>query len=206
MTPDPYQVVREFEETVAQWAGSKYGVAVESCTAAIFLSLMYVKSMESEELGNITIPKRTYPSIPCSIIHAGGKVKWSNEHWKGIYHLKPYDIVDSALRFKKGMYDGGLWCLSFHMKKHLPIGRGGMVLTDSPVIYEWLKRARFDGRGEVPLLEDTFTMLGWNCYMTPEQAVRGLQLFNLVKDRENFDLNMREQRYPDLSKFPIYTQ
>lgn len=204
---DPYQVVRDFEQAVAEWAGSKYAVAVESGTAAIFLSLMYAKqSNENNDIGLVTIPRRTYPSVPCSIIHAGGKVKWSKEHWKGIYRLKPHNIVDAALRFKKGMYDGGLWCLSFHAKKHLPIGRGGMVLTDSPLAYEWLKRARFDGRGEKPLLDDTFIMLGWNAYMTPEQAARGLQLFSLVKDKENPDLKVEEQKYPDLSSFSVYTQ
>lgn len=202
---NPYQVTRDFEESVAEWAGSRFAVAVESGTAALFLSLMYAKSINDNDLGEITIPKRTYPSVPCAIIHAGGKVQWSNEHWKGIYRLKPYDIVDAALRFKKGMYDGGLWCLSFHLKKHLPIGRGGMILTDSPVANEWLKRARFDGRGEVPLLEDNFTMLGWNMYMTPEQAARGLQLFSLIKDKENSDLDVVAQGYPDLSKFSIYT-
>lgn len=202
---DPYQITRDFEAAVAEWAGSQYAVAVESGTAALFLSLMYAKSLDGD-LGEITIPKRTYPSVPCAIIHAGGKVKWSNEHWHGIYRLKPHNIVDAALRFKKGMYDDGLWCLSFHIKKHLPIGRGGMILTNSPLAYEWLKRARFDGRGEVPLLQDNFTMLGWNCYMTPEQSARGLQLFNLVKDKENPDMKVEEQGYPDLSQFEVYTR
>lgn len=200
MASTAYEVVADFERIVAEYAGSKYAVAVESGTAALFLSLMYrnVRGLE------VTIPKHTYPSVPCSIIHAGAKVKFSDEVWSGVYELKPFDITDGALRFSRGMYKGGLHCLSFHAKKLLPIGRGGMVLTNDCTAYRWLKRARFDGRGEVPLDQDDLNMLGWNMYLTPEQAARGLQLFDMIKQRETPDLEASMQDYPDLSKYPIY--
>lgn len=193
-----YKVVKDFEETIARWAGSKYAVAVESCTAAILLSCAYLKVDE------VTIPKFTYPSVPCSIIHAGGKVKFSDTSWEGVYELLPYPIIDGALRFKKGMYQGGLHCLSFHSKKLLPIGRGGMILTDDYEAYKWLKKARFDGRDEVALGEDNIQMIGWNAYMMPEQAARGLQLFDLIKNEHLDDLDADKQNYPDLSKVKAY--
>lgn len=193
-----YSVVDLFEKTIAEYAGSKYAVAVESGTAALFLSCVYKK------VDIVCLPPRTYPSVPCSVIHAGGIVMWSGVKWKGIYKLHPYDIWDGALRFKRGMYNGGLHCLSFHAKKLLPIGRGGMILTDDKEAYEWLKRARFDGRGEVPLDQDDLTMLGWNMYLTPEQAARGLQLFDMIKTKDLEDLDASKQSYPDLSKYPIY--
>lgn len=202
MHQNPYAVVFDFEERIAAWAGSKYAVSVESGTAAIFLSLMYknVKDMD------ITIPKHTYPGVPCSIIQAGAHVKWSDEPWAGVYELLPAGVVDGALRFRKGMYEGGLHCLSFHVKKLLPLGRGGMILTDDIEARDWLRRARFDGRNPVPLLEDDFTMLGYNMYMTPEQASRGIQLFEVIRNKELPDLRVEDQGYPDLSKFPIYNQ
>lgn len=205
---NPYTIVAEFEERVAEWTGAKYGVAVESGTAALFLSLMYHRSLHPETnfLGRITIPKHTYPSVPCSIIHAGGVIDWSDESWEGEYELKPLEIWDSALRFKKDMYHGGLQCLSFHIKKHLPIGRGGMILTDSLEASNWLKKARFDGRSPVPLLEDDFTQLGWNCYMEPASAARGIQLFEVLRNKDLPDLKVADQGYPNLSKFPVYTQ
>jgi dTDP-4-amino-4,6-dideoxygalactose transaminase len=198
---NPYSVVNQFEQTIAEYCGSKYAVAVESGTAAIFLSLMYKKV----EGLSIVIPKYTYPSIPCSIIHAGGKVDFKNIPWHGEYELCPTDIWDSALRFKKGMYHGGLQCLSFHVKKHLPIGRGGMILTDDEEAYKWLKLARFDGRQEEPL-EDMKepTVLGFNAYMTPEQAIRGLMLFQTIKNKDLPDLDSKVQGYPNLSLFKIY--
>src|SRR3990167_6384950 len=202
---NPYTVVIEFEERIAEWAGSKYGVAVESGTAAIFLSLMWTKE-QLGNIGNVWIPKYTYPSVPCSIIHAGGTVKFKDFDWQGEYQLGLLNIWDSALRFKKGMYHGGFQCISFHIKKHLPIGRGGMILTNDEKASRWLKKARFDGREPIPLLEDNFTMLGWNLYMTPEQAARGIQLFEVLRNQTLSDLSVEKQGYSDLSKYAIFTK
>ena len=38
--------------------------------------------------------------------------------------------------------------LSFHIKKQLPIGKGGMILTDDQQAVEWFKKARYEGRSE----------------------------------------------------------
>ena len=208
MSVNPYKIVSDFEEAIAEYAGSKYAVAVESCTAAIFLSLMYRKQTGwrgSDKLG-VGIQKHTYPGVACSIIHAGFKVRFEDDNWRGEYELEPMDIWDAALRFKKGMYHGGFQCLSFHIKKLLPIGRGGMILTDDEAAYKWLKKARFDGREPVPLQEDNFTMLGCNMYMQPADAARGLQLLQALGDRELDDLSVESQKYADLSRFDIYKQ
>ncbi len=42
MTSNSYKIVETFEERVADFCGSKYAVAVESCTAAIFLCCKYI--------------------------------------------------------------------------------------------------------------------------------------------------------------------
>lgn len=194
----PFETVRNFEADLAEYAGSKYAVAVESCTSALLLACAYLKVQE------VVIPKRTYPSVPNSIIHAGGRVKFEDLEWKGIYQLKPYPIYDGAKRFRRGMYiPGSLHCLSFHAKKILPIGRGGAILTDDADACEWFKVASFDGRHPgVPLSEDKLDMLGWNCYMTPEQAARGHLLLSMAKD---FNEDQEENPpYPDLSKFEIF--
>lgn len=193
----PYAVVQRFEEAVAAYAGSPFAVAVDSCSAALFLCCSYLKVTQ------VTIPCRTYPSVPAGIIHAGGSVRFEDVAWSGAYQLKPYPIWDCALRTRRGMYvPGALCCLSFHYKKHLPIGKGGMILTDDANAVEWLKLARFNGRHEVPLMEDTIEMLGWNFTMDPERAARGLMLLSTLPD-DNPD---RVSEYPDLSQFPIYGQ
>lgn len=204
--PNPYQSVLDFENVLAQYCGSQYAVCVESCTSALFLSLMYMKNTYGPNLPAVEIPSRTYPGVPCSIINAGLKVKFKDIDWQGEYQLAPFDIWDAALRFRRNMYHGGFQCLSFHCKKLLPIGRGGAILTNEVEAAQWFRKARFDGRSPVPLQDDHFDMIGWNCYLTPEQAARGLQLFQAKGDRELADLSVAEQGYPDLSKFAVYTQ
>jgi len=205
---NPYLIVAELEERLAEWCGSPYAVAVDSNSMGVFLCLQYNKYL-GRRIDSISIPKHTYPSIPCSIIHAGYMVHFNNENWEGEYELNPTHIYDAALRLKKNMYHGGFQVLSLHIKKHLPVGRGGVILLEDKEAYEWLKRARFDGRNPVPLLEDNITQLGWNCYLEPSQAARAIQLFEVYRQKYPEgadDLKVEEQKYPDLSKFEIYTK
>ena len=67
-----YDCTNELETKLAEYTGAPYAVCLDNCSNAIFLSLMYegVKGKEIE------IPNRTYPSVPCEIIHAGAKIKW----------------------------------------------------------------------------------------------------------------------------------
>jgi len=200
-----YDTVNEFEKTIADYAGSKYAVAVDSCCNALFLCLKYYSDYMIRSYTSVDIPKRTYPGVACSIIHNGYVLLFRDRKWRGAYELGNTKIYDSALRFKWGMYiKGSFYCLSFHAKKHLPIGRGGMILCDDRVAYEWFKKARFDGRSEVPLKEDKIEMVGYNMYLTPEQAARGLMLFDTIKDKTLPDINPKTQGYPDLSKIEAY--
>jgi len=66
--------------------------------------------------------------------------------------------------------------LSFHIKKTLSIGKGGMILCDDANAVEWFKKARYEGRSEKGYQDDNVDMLGWNMYMTPQQAAHGLAL------------------------------
>lgn len=203
-----YKVTEEFEEELCKYTGSPYAVTVDNASNALFLALMYEKVNDKK----IIIPSRTYPSVPCEIIHAGGKVvfdKVTGETITGAYQLKNTNIWDSALRFTANMYiPGSHMCLSFTGPyKHLKLSKGGAILTDNYDAYMWFKRARYSGRRECSYHDDNFDMLGWNFYMMPEIAARGLllmsQFYNLDGTRkENEDITMR---YPDLSKYEIYT-
>jgi dTDP-4-amino-4,6-dideoxygalactose transaminase len=206
---NPYTIVAELERRIAEWTGAPYAVAVESGSAAILLSLLWRKEQRGS-IGKVFLPRFTYPSAPCSVIFAGGEVGWRDGGWKGEYELYPLNVWDSALRFRKDMYraypSGAMQCLSFHIKKRLPVGRGGMILLDDKEAYEWLKRARFDGRSPVPLKDDNIAQLGLNAYMEPTNAARAIQLFELIRDKDLPDLDFDEQGYSDLSRFAIYNQ
>ena len=194
---NPYKIVQMFEEEVAEYTGAPFAVAVDSCTNALFLSCKYLDVKE------VTIPKRTYLSVPMSIMHSGGEVVFEDKDWQGIYQLKPYPIYDSAKRFTSDMYiPGTFMCLSFHIKKQLAISKGGMILTDNYKAVEWFKKARYEGRGEVNYKDDMIDMLGWNMYMTPQQAAHGLALMqNYPEYVPDLDEN---NGYRDLTEFPIF--
>ena len=198
MLHNPYKIVRMFEEEVAEYTGSPYAVSVDSCTNALFLCLKYLNAKE------VVVPRKTYLSVPQSVLHAGAKLKFSNENWQGIYQLKPYPIWDSAKRFTSGMYiPGSNMCLSFHIKKHIKIGKGGMILTDNKEAVEWFKKARYEGRSEKFYKEDDIDMLGWNMYMTPQEAAHGLALMQNIP-KHNPDLDEHGKGYRDLKEFAVF--
>ena len=198
MLHNPYKIVKLFEEEIAHYAGSPYAVSVNSCTNAIFLCCKYLKVQEA------TIPKNTYLSVPQSIIQAGGSVSFEDIKWEGAYQLKPYPIWDAAKRLTSGMYmPDSHMCLSFHIKKHLKIGKGGMILTSDKNLVDWAREARYEGRSEgIRYQDDDIDSMGWNMYMTPEQAARGLTLM------QNYPEHMpdipEDPPYRDLTEFKLF--
>jgi len=198
----PWGIVDEFEKVVAEYAGAPYAVAVDSCTNALFLSLVLYRMKHGKQ--TITLPKHTYVGVAHAVINAGHKCEFIDSDWVGIYMLGNTLIIDSARRFDNNMYYGGsLWCLSFHWYKHLPIGRAGMILLDNEDDYKLLRRMRYDGRTErVAPTDDNFDCPGYHMITSPENATRGLMYMQHVKDY-NEDLPWDD--YPDLSKHPYFT-
>jgi dTDP-4-amino-4,6-dideoxygalactose transaminase len=207
-----YDITNEFEEKLAQYTGAKYAVTLDNMSNGLFLALYYEHYVnKSIKTDSITIPNRTYPSVPCEIIHAGLKVKWEMQPGNtitGAYQLKGSNVWDSALSFTGDMYKPGThMCVSFTGPyKHFKLSKGGAILTDSHEAYLWFKRARYSGRRECSYHDDNLDMLGWNFYMMPELAARGLLLMGQFYDldgskKHNPDLTLP---YPDLSKFKVY--
>jgi dTDP-4-amino-4,6-dideoxygalactose transaminase len=207
-----YKITEEFEKNLADYTGAPYVVTLDNMSNALFLGLYYEKNIvKNIKTESVSIPSRTYPSVPCEIIHAGLKVSFEHVEGntiKGAYNLKNSNVWDSALRFTADMYiPGSHMCVSFTGPyKHFKLSKGGAILTDSLEAYHWFKRARYSGRRECSYHDDYFDMLGWNFYMMPELAARGLLLMNQFYNfdgtkKHNDDL---ELPYPDLSKFKIY--
>jgi dTDP-4-amino-4,6-dideoxygalactose transaminase len=202
-----YKITEDFEQAVAKYVNAPYAVAVDNCSNALFLALKYVGIINLE----IEIPERTYMSVPCEIIRAGGKVKFKSvegECITGEYQLSPTPVWDSALLFTDNMYrPGALQCLSFTGPyKTLKLSKAGMILTDDRKAYEWFKRMRFSGRNECSYHEDYFDCLGYNMYLLPEISARGLLLMNQFYDASGSPIsnNPITMRYPKLSDFQIY--
>ncbi len=204
-----HKITYEFEEALSKYTGAPYVVCLDNMSNALYLALLY----EKIEGKVITIPNRTYPSVPCEIIRAQGKVNFEivkGTTITGAYQLKPTRAWDSALRFTHNMYvPNTFMCISFTGPyKHFKLSKGGAILTDDILAYNWFKRARFSGRRECSYHEDDLDFIGGNYYMMPELAARGLLLINQFYNidgspKHNEDLTLP---YPDLSKFPIYTK
>jgi dTDP-4-amino-4,6-dideoxygalactose transaminase len=209
-----YDITNEFERRLGEYTGAPYVITLDNQSNGLFLALYYENFIKkSIHVNEITIPNRTYPSVPCEIIHAGLKVKFrevKGKTIKGAYNLEGSNVWDSALSFTADMYKPEThMCISFTGPyKHFKLSKGGAILTDSHEAYMWFKRARYSGRRECSYHEDNLDMIGWNFYMMPELAARGVLLMGQFYDLEgkpktNADL---ELPYPDLSKFAIYTK
>ena len=195
---DPWDAVTIFENKLAEYAGSKYAVCVDSCSNALFLCLKYLNITGK----TISLPSNTYASAPMQCIHAGNKIKFTNKKWSGEYFLEPTPIVDAATRFRKNMYvQGTYYCVSFHHRKTLKIGKGGAILTDDKNFVNWCRPMIYDGRHKYVMHdEDDYECIGYHMYMTPEEAAKGILLLETIPD-DNPDTgnyltykNLKEQK------------
>ena len=209
---NPFEIVKDFEQAIAEYTGAPYVVCVNSCTNALFLAMWHYKIRVISRLiegvnDYIEIPKRTYLSVPMQAKMIGFKLKFTDENWSGMYQLKPWPIYDAARRFTKNMAamsnqeEMCYMCVSFHWNKILGIQQGGAILHNDSIFDKWARRARFDGRTEGVKPKDDNPILGWHMYMSPEIAAEGLvRLMHLPK----YNKDLPWDDYPDLSQYEIF--
>jgi dTDP-4-amino-4,6-dideoxygalactose transaminase len=201
---DSWDWVTHFENTLANYCGSKYAVACDSNSNAIRLVLHYLGVKDYD----IKIPSKTYTSVPNQIILSGNNPIFEDIEWDGMYQLGDLPIVDAATALSYGMYNeyiDSYMILSFHLKKILNIGQGGMILTNDSVFNEWARPMIYDGRHKNKLYdEDEFECIGWHMYMAPEQAKRGLEIFHSDKIKTENDSVGGSWKYKDLREQKIY--
>jgi dTDP-4-amino-4,6-dideoxygalactose transaminase len=196
-----FAVVEQFEQALAEFTGAPYAVTTNTGTSAIFLSLLCHRALSGAVgYGEILLPARTFISVPMAVRQAGMSVEFEDVEWGGVYQLKPWPIWDAALRFKRGMYSDGYTCLSFHARKTLNIGEGGAVLTANRDAAQWLKAARYCGRMPPFYRPEDVKMLGFQAYMTPEKAARGLHLMEYIGDGEDDQV----MEYADLRQCEVF--
>jgi dTDP-4-amino-4,6-dideoxygalactose transaminase len=137
-------------------------------------------------------------------IHAGNRIQFVDMEWSGEYHLGNTPIVDAATRFRRGMYKlDTYYCVSFHHRKTLKIGRGGVILTNDNKFVEWCRPMIYDGRHKYVMHDvDDYECIGYHMYMTPEDAEIGLLKLNSIAD-VNLDTGSNFT-YKDLSKQSVF--
>jgi dTDP-4-amino-4,6-dideoxygalactose transaminase len=188
------KIVKELEERFAEYVGSKFAVAVHSCTDALFLSLKYSCKDNNFLLPiEVEIPSMTVPLVANTIIHCGGHIKFADEYnWVGHhYELKPYKIIDSAHEVSKDEFkhysDDTLMCFSFYPTKPVSSCNGGMICTNNEKAVEWIRKARFYGRNSGNEVvknswEYDIEFAGWKMDMSEVQAAIALEQLKKLPD------------------------
>jgi dTDP-4-amino-4,6-dideoxygalactose transaminase len=192
-----FDKVELFEKKIAEIYGAPSAVAVDCCTHALELSLIYSKVQAA------TCPTNTYISVPFTFKKLGIKWTFENNQWKDYYFLGNTNIIDAAVYWKKdGYIPGTLMCLSFQYKKHLNLGRGGMILCQKKDYLE-LKKLSYDGRlPNVPWAEQNINSIGYHYYMTPETAELGLSKLEESINKESKQWTYNDYPYlPDMEIF-----
>lgn len=221
-----YLVQRErvsaFEQAVADYVGSKYGVAVSSCTAALHLSLLALDvgpgdivlvtayswiatanviemcgakpvfvdirpdtfNMDpnclAETLGQLMTNTETATRLKAILpVHAFGQMADMDAILEiaNRYHLPVIEDAACALGATLNGLQAGTWgvmgCFSFHPRKAITTGEGGIIATNDPKLVRRLRALRNHGQNPEVSSPD-FIMPGLNYRMTEFQAALGL--------------------------------
>lgn len=228
--------VEEFETKFAQYVGSKYAVAVSSCTAALHLSLI-VAGIESGD--EVICPSMSFIATANAIRYVQGRPVFAEVNPKtyniDVKHIDslitpktkailivhqvglPADIdafrvlcrqhklklIEDAACAAGSIYKGkkigshsDLVCFSFHPRKVITTGDGGMITTSNRQYYERLKLLRQHGmsisdrvrHAARKVIFEDYTETGYNYRTTDIQAAVG------IKQLEKLDWIVGERR------------
>lgn len=164
-----FHIVDEFEKAIANYFGAPYAVSTDCCTHAIELCLRYTKTKIAQ------CPEHTYLSVPMTFKKLDIEWTFVDDKWAEYYHITD-KIIDAATMWRQNSYvPGTMMCLSFQYRKHLKLGRGGIILLDNEQDRDALIKLGYDGRHRnAPWAEQDINSIGYHYYMTPETAQLGL--------------------------------
>ena len=195
-----FENIKVFENKISKFFGSPYAVAVDCCTHGIELCLRH------QNISYINVPKRTYISIPFLAEKLGIKLQWKDEEWIDYYSLNDHftPIYDAAVLWKKNSYiPNTFMSVSFQFRKHLSLGRGGIILSDNKKASLELKKMSYDGRlPDIPWGEQNIDIMGYHYYMTPETAELGLKKLDRAISTTPKQWVLTD--WPDLTKMDVF--
>ena len=192
-----FQIVQDFEKEIAKFFGAPFAIAVDSCTHGIELALRYTNA------NKISVPKRTYISIPFLANKLNIELEWRDEEWLDYYYLTD-NVIDAAVLWRENSYiPDTIMGVSFQYQKHLSLGRGGIILLDNETDAIELKKMSYDGRMPViPWRDQNISTFGYHYYMTPETAKNGLdKLPDAIKNKPR---QWVVSDWPDLTQMEVF--
>ncbi len=213
-------VTQEFENAVANYVGTKHGIAVTSCTTALH-TVLAVVGIQGKQ---VIIPDYTYPATTEAVILAGGipvlvdvdmeSMNMTSEILENAYNEKmnvfvpvswggvPLEPSIYKTAKKLGLltledaacslgsmigdeYVGKLAdfsCFSFHPRKVITTGEGGMITTDNDEVAEKCYSFKHFG-----VKDGKFSIVGTNYKLSNILSAIGLQqmkkIEKIIRDR-----------------------
>lgn len=192
-----FDIVKNFENQIAHFFGAPHAIAVDCCTHGLELCLRHTRAEY------ISVPKNTYLSIPFLAHKLNIDLHWRYENWNDYYTIQK-NIYDAAVLWKPNSYiTGSFMCVSFQFKKHLSLGRGGVILCDNDQDAAALKKMTYDGRHpDIPWTKQNINSIGYHYYMTPETAQLGLD--KLTEAIATKPKQWTVEDWPDLTNMEIF--
>ena len=197
------EIITQFENTIAEYTGAPYAVALDSCTSSVYNCLKFYNPE------SITLPKRTFISIYTYALFAKCKVTFSDEVWDDMYQIDDTPILDCAKCLFEGMYvPESAMCLSFGKEKPLSIVdkrwglRGGMILTDNLDLATFVRNGFDSTAKRTQNNERNFFHFDKNHTMADAEAEIGLEVFNEGPPQELGTKNL-SLGYPDVSQYKL---
>lgn len=195
---NPFDIIKTFEQKLAEFTGAPFAVSVDHCTHAIELC------MRVDKIKQTTFPAYTYLSVPMTMHKLNIQYELLDIKWNSCYQFRGTRIWDCARYLEKNMYESGsLQCLSFNRQKPLEVGIGGAILTDDEDLYKKLSCMRYDGRdifNYSPWITQEQFEVGYHYYMRPEEALIAL---NKLEQQDFVEQKPEYFNYPDCRKISI---
>jgi perosamine synthetase len=212
----------KFEQMVADYVGTKYAVACNSCTTALFLCLKMLGIGQGDE---VIVPSYTFIATPNAVVQVGAKPVFADIDLE-TYNISPQDIERKITRRTKAIipvdqvglpadlkaigalakkyklkiiedaacalgsrYYGDkignvseLNCFSFHPRKLITTGEGGMITTNNFLYAKQLRMLVSHGASvsEVArhkaknVVQEAYPIVGYNFRLSNIQGAMGV--------------------------------
>ncbi len=207
----PY--VRQFEEKFSSFTGARFAVASSSCTAALHIAVAALGLKPGDE---VIVPAFTWVSTPNVVEYMGAKpvfcdvdLRTFNIDTRQVEALitpRTVGIIPDAACALGAWYRGRhagtfgeMGCFSFHPRKSITTGEGGMITTSREDLDRAARSLRDHGasrsdlarhEGNDAFLLSEYERLGFNYRMTDIQGALG----SSQMDRAEWILAQRTRR------------
>jgi len=180
-------VVYEFEKKLADYVGAEEVVAFDSCTSALFISLLWEQSQGRIRYADVSIPSMTVPLVACAIREAGLNFYFNDAtDWVGsTYQILGTNVFDSAHELRRNQWanqkhkDTDKLCFSFYPTKTIGSADGGAVATNDKEFAKWARMLITYGRNQQKQYGNSWDydveMFGYKRHWTNLQAAVALE-------------------------------